>query len=91
MRLAAGFAFAALLGACASTSEPDLPPTFQTSEVGPPADLSIVGNAGGEIGKATFTAAPQGVLISILVPAGGLSPGWHGTARHAPSHGRRLH
>ncbi len=82
MRLAAGFAFTVLLGACASTSEPDLPPTVQTSEVGPPAELSIMGNVGAEIGKATFTAAPQGVLIRILVPAGGLSPGSHGTHLH---------
>lgn len=82
MRLAAGFAFAALLGACASTSEPNLPSTVQTSEVGPPAELSIMGNVGAEIGKATFTAAPQGVLIRILVPTGGLSPGWHGTHLH---------
>ena len=81
MRLAAGFALAALLGAC-TTSEQELPPTVKATEVGPPAEISIVGNSGSEIGKATFTAAPQGVLIRIIVSAGGLSPGWHGTHLH---------
>lgn len=79
MRLVAGFSLIAL-AACA-TSEPDLPPTAATVE-GPPSEVSIVGNSGAEIGKATFTAAPQGVLMRILVPAGGLSPGWHGTHLH---------
>ena len=81
MRLATGLVFAALLGACA-TSEPDLPPTMAATEAGPPTEISIIGNSGAELGKATLTPAPQGVLIRILVPAGGLSPGWHGTHLH---------
>lgn len=81
MRLAAGLAFAALLGACA-TSEQKLPPTAPAAETGPPTEISIVGTSGSEIGKASFTAAPQGVLIRVLVPAGGLSPGWHGAHLH---------
>lgn len=81
MRLATGLLLAALLGACA-TSEQELPPTVAATEAGPPTEISIVGNAGSEIGKATFTPAPQGVLIRILVHAGGLSPGWHGTHLH---------
>ena len=81
MRLAAGIALVALLGACA-TSEQELPQTMQATEAGPPTEVSIMGNSGAEIGKTTFTPAPQGVLIRILVPAGGLSPGWHGTHLH---------
>ena len=81
MRLPAGLCLAALLGACA-TSEQDLPPTMAATEAGPPTEISIIGNSGSELGKATFTPAPQGVLIRILVPAGGLSPGWHGTHLH---------
>ncbi len=81
MRLAAGITFAALLGACA-TSEPNLPPTASSAEAGPPTEISIVGNAGAEIGRASFAPAPQGVLIRVLVPAGGLSPGWHGAHLH---------
>lgn len=81
MRLAAGLFPFALLAACA-TSEPDPPATAAAVEGGPPTETSILGNSGSEIGKATFTAAPQGVLIRILIPAGGLSPGWHGTHLH---------
>lgn len=85
MRLIAGLAVAAALavplGACA-TSEQELPKPAQTSEAGPPTELSIVGNNGSEIGKATFSPAPQGVLIRVLVHAGGLTPGWHGTHLH---------
>jgi len=81
MRLAAGLFLAALLGACA-TSEQDLPPTMAATEAGPPTEISIIGNSGAELGKATFTPAPQGVLIRIIVHAGGLSPGWHGTHLH---------
>jgi len=81
MRLPVGLFLAALLGACA-TSEQELPPTMAATEAGPPTEISIIGNSGAELGKATFTPAPQGVLIRILVPAGGLSPGWHGTHLH---------
>lgn len=81
MRLAAGLVLAVMTSAC-TTSEPDPPPTIQTAEAGPPLEVSLIGNSGSEIGKAMFTPAPQGVLIRILVPAGGLSPGWHGTHLH---------
>ena len=75
-------ALALLLTACA-TSEQDPPPTANTPAGGPPAESVIVSNSGAEIGKVQFTAAPTGVLIRIMIEAGGLSPGWHGTHLHS--------
>jgi Cu-Zn family superoxide dismutase len=75
-------ALALLLTACA-TSEQDPPPAANISTGGTPAESAIVNNAGAEIGKVQFTSAPAGVLIRIMVEAGGLSPGWHGTHMHS--------
>lgn len=70
-----------LLAACA-TSEQEPPPAAATAAGGPPAEATIVGNSGAKIGTVQFTPAPQGVLLRIIVEAGGLSPGWHGTHLH---------
>jgi Cu-Zn family superoxide dismutase len=75
-------ALALLLTACA-TSEQDPPPTANTSAGGPPVESALVNTSGAEIGKVQFGAAPTGVLIRIIVEAGGLSPGWHGTHLHS--------
>lgn len=75
-------ALALLLTACA-TSEQDPPVTANTPSGGPPTEGSIVNNAGADIGKVQFTAAPNGVLIRIMIEAGGLTPGWHGTHLHS--------
>lgn len=72
-----GLAVAALLAACA-TSEQDPPATAHMPASGPPLEGALVNNAVADIGKAQFTPAPTGVLIRVLVNAGGLTPGWHG-------------
>lgn len=43
----------------------------------------MVNTNGAEIGTAQFTPAPAGVLIRVVIAAGGLSPGWHGMHLHA--------
>lgn len=76
----------ALAVACASacaTSEQDPPPTATQPAGAPPLEAAILNNSGVEIGKAQFTPGPTGVLIRIIIGAGGLSPGWHGTHLHA--------
>jgi len=76
----------ALVLACASacaTSEQAPPATASLPAGGPPVEAPIIDNSGAEIGKAQFTPGPTGVLIRIIVGAGGLSPGWHGTHLHA--------
>lgn len=69
------------LGACA-TSEQEPPPTAEMPAGGPPLEAPLVNNTGAEIGRVQFTPAPTGVLMRVLVNAGGLSPGWHGTHLH---------
>ncbi len=69
------------LGACA-TSEQDLPATAAMSAGAASLESALVNNAGTEIGRVQFMPAPTGVLIRVLVSAGGLSPGWHGTHLH---------
>lgn len=76
-----GFAMAALLAACA-TSEQDPPATANMSAGGPPLEGALVNTMGADIGKVQFTPAPTGVLIRVLVDAGGLTPGWHGAHMH---------
>jgi superoxide dismutase, Cu-Zn family len=39
--------------------------------------------AGQEIGRASFTEGPMGVLIQIDLAPGSLTPGWHGVHFHA--------
>jgi superoxide dismutase, Cu-Zn family len=81
MLRATGLAGALLLAACA-TSEQDLPPVASAPAGGPPMEATIINNAGAEIGKAQLVPGPQGVLIRVMIEAGGLSPGWHGTHLH---------
>ncbi|WP_084462871.1 superoxide dismutase family protein [Oceanibaculum pacificum] len=45
------------------------------------ASADILDNKGQKIGQATFTAAPEGVLLRLSVQ--GLPPGWHGAHFHA--------
>lgn len=73
-------ALALVLTACA-TSEQDPPPATNTAG-SPPAESALVNNAGAEIGTVQFTPAPNGVLVRVIVQAGGLSPGWHGMHLH---------
>lgn len=46
------------------------------------ATSSIIGSTGTEIGKATLTGGPNGVLVRVEVLRGNLSPGWHGIHFH---------
>lgn len=69
------------LAACA-TSEQAPPPEAGVPQGGPPPGVALVNNAGAEIGKVDFIPGPTGVLIRVIVEAGGLSPGWHGTHLH---------
>lgn len=46
------------------------------------ARASLLGRAGAEIGTATFTDGPRGVLIAIDIKAGSLPPGAHGIHLH---------
>lgn len=43
----------------------------------------IIGAEGDKIGTATAEAAPTGVVLTIEIGAGGLTPGWHGNHLHA--------
>ena len=81
MRLATTLATIALLAACA-TSEPDPPSTANLASGSAPAEAPITNNAGAKIGVVTFTPAPQGILMRIMVEPGGLSAGWHGVHIH---------
>lgn len=77
MRPIAALLFAALLGACASTSGPGADFTPQPAKT-----AWIVGAAGGPIGQATFRDGPNGVLIQLDFSAGSLPTGWHGLHLH---------
>ncbi len=46
-------------------------------------DVGIVGATGANIGRATLTEAPTGVVLRIEIGAGGLEPGWHGMHLHS--------
>jgi len=77
MRPIAALILAALLAACAS-SPPPPPPGTQI----PPRTAWIVGADGRAIGQAQFQDSPNGVLIQLEFPQGGLPPGWHGLHLH---------
>ncbi|MFT3726894.1 MAG: superoxide dismutase family protein [Terricaulis sp.] len=77
MRTLISLAFAALLCACASTEEP---PNLAASIA--PRTAWIVGPDGGNVGQATFTEAPTGVLIKLEFSDHGLPGGWHGMHIH---------
>ncbi|MNH92175.1 Superoxide dismutase [Cu-Zn] precursor [compost metagenome] len=48
---------------------------------GQTAQVAIINGQGADIGKATLTQGPTGLLIKV--EAGGLTPGWHGIHIHA--------
>jgi Cu-Zn family superoxide dismutase len=77
MRSLAALCLAAVLAACATSSEvaAPAPPTA-------PKTSWIVGADGRAIGQASFTAAPGGVLIRLEFSERALTPGWHGTHIH---------
>lgn len=66
------------VAACAST-----PTEAQPAPDIRPQSASIVGADGAQIGRATFTEAPRGLIIRIELNEGGLPPGWHGLHLHA--------
>lgn len=77
MRSIAALVFAASLGACASFGGGgDEPPAIE------PRTAWVVGTNGAAIGQATFTQAPQGVLIRLEFSERSLPPGWHGLHLH---------
>lgn len=74
-------ALIASLAACASAAQE--PPATATMPSGaPPVEAPLIDNAGKQIGSVQLTPAPTGVLLRLMVDAGGLSPGWHGTHLH---------
>jgi Cu-Zn family superoxide dismutase len=77
MRPLAAVLFAVLLGACASSDDGG-----RAGVQAPPRTVWIVGADGRAVGQATFTEAPQGVLIRLEFSAGALPPGWHGAHLH---------
>jgi len=54
-----------------------------TAAFGKPGVSSCCVRLGAEIGSVQFTPAPTGVLLRVIIEAGGLSPGWHGMHLHA--------
>ncbi|MGE0044252.1 MAG: superoxide dismutase family protein [Hyphomonadaceae bacterium] len=81
-----------LLAACgqSSTAEKAAEPAAETPApdvtaaqyVGQTLTNPIMSAAGAEIGRATLTEGPHGVLIRLDFNAGALSPGWHGLHFH---------
>lgn len=78
MRLLAALVFAVLTTACAST-----PDSVQFAQEMQPRTVWIVGADGRQVGQATFTEAPTGVLIRMEFSQGRLPAGWHGLHLHA--------
>lgn len=74
-------ALALFLSACA-TSEQDTPPAMNPAG-GPPTEAALINNSGTEIGTVQFIPGPTGVLMRVIIAAGGLSAGWHGMHLHA--------
>ena len=42
----------------------------------------IIGGSGAQIGLAKLEQGPHGVLMEVMIEAGGLEPGWHGLHFH---------
>lgn len=82
MRYAAPVVFAAFLGGCASFGWGRDDNERAPFSPRPPTETAIHDAAGGEIGRAHFTAAPYGVLIRLEFSSGALPPGWHGVHLH---------
>ena len=68
--------FVLALSACAHAGAP-------SQFVGQTLTNPIVNRAGAEIGRATLTEGPAGVLIRLDFNEGALAPGWHGLHMHA--------
>jgi Cu-Zn family superoxide dismutase len=77
MRPLAALVFAALAVGCDRT-----PASPELAEAPQPQTLEIVGANGQPVGDATFTEAPNGVLIRMDFSDGSLSEGWHGLHLH---------
>lgn len=90
LRLAPLLAAPALAGCLIIDADPDGYDAPQSpaaaaprGPVGANTQALIVNNAGQEIGTASFTEGPRGVLIQIELQQGSVSPGWHGLHFHA--------
>jgi superoxide dismutase, Cu-Zn family len=66
----------ALLASASASAQEAIPAPMTKS-------YSVIGKEGGNIGSASFTQGPTGVLIRIELRPGSLSPGWHGLHLHA--------
>ena len=86
MRLALLAASPLILVACASVADEPAHSHGAMAEKAAPAPGSASGaflnNAGEEIGTATLTQGPHGVLVRVELGAGAISPGWHGLHFH---------
>lgn len=75
------------LAACGEqVAQPQEAPAPDTSEIVAPslktANADILGADGSQIGAATLTAGPNGILLRVEITPGGLTPGWHGLHLH---------
>ena len=62
-----------------------LPAATQGQTIPAPIALEypIVGKTGAAIGTATLVQGPQGVMLTVDIGPGGMTPGWHGMHLHA--------
>lgn len=72
---------AASLAACVSVTANDYSWRPERAAMGDFGEATLIDAAGRNIGRATFTQGPTGLLIRI--EADGLTPGWHGVHIHA--------
>ncbi|HYC74527.1 superoxide dismutase family protein [Brevundimonas sp.] len=69
------------LGACVNITANDYSPRPQRAVIGDFGEAALFDAAGRNVGRATLTQGPTGLLIRI--EADGLTPGWHGAHIHA--------
>ena len=69
-----------------AVAAPGPAPIAARGPVGDNTQALIINNAGDQIGTASFTEGPRGVLIQIDLQPGSISPGWHGLHFHAVGH-----
>lgn len=48
-----------------------------------PLHIPVIANSGAEIGSATLSGGPKGVILRLTINPGALTPGWHGMHFHA--------
>lgn len=65
----------------------DVSRIVEAADVAPPAGAPrttapIIGESGEQIGEITLINGPHGVLATLAIAAGSLSPGWHGVHIH---------